>query len=312
MSTHTRTRIAVVALVVLLTGSESARAQPANVVASAEVNPRQVKLSQSVRVTLALEGPAPLRGAVELPKQLLTADADGSWRIRPDGEAEIKPLPNGRERWQQVYRLDPYAPGKPLRATFNPVAVNQQQVTWPAVEVTVERTSSESAPLPEPHSVTAVEDVPSVNVPLLQDRSLVPWIVGAGTLVCAVGVLAVWMRQRGRKSIPPAERAREALARLVRGDMCGDVVPEQVAAILREFVERRFAVPATKLTTTELSAATAQQGWPIEQSEALRAVLDECDRAKFAGDTPDDDGCRRLIRTAGDWVDHVSLPAGPS
>ena len=30
---------------------------------------------------------------------------------------------------------------------------------------------------------------------------------------------------------------------------------ERVAAILRTFVERRFAVPATKLTTGELSAA---------------------------------------------------------
>ncbi|AMV23262.1 hypothetical protein VT84_02555 [Gemmata sp. SH-PL17] len=311
MLTQTGIRAAVPALVLLFVGAALVRAQPSDVVASAQVNQTQVKLSQSVRVTLAIEGPAPLRGAMELPKSLLTADADASWRIRPDGEAEIKPLSNGRERWQQVYRLDPYVPGKPLRATFNPVTVNRQSVTWPAVEVTVERTSSESAPLPEPHSVTAVEDIPAVERPTSSDRALVPWIAGAGVLVCAVVGLAILMRRRGRRPIPPTEWARAALARLEAGDMYGDVVAERVAAILREFVERRFAVPATKLTTTELSAATAQQGWPVEQSEALRAVLDECDLAKFAGNTPDDDGCRRLIRTATDWVDHVSLPAGP-
>ena len=86
---------------------------------------------------------------------------------------------------------------------------------------------------------------------------------------------------------------------------------ERLAAILRAFVERKFAIPATKLTTTELSAATEEQGWPVEQAESLRALLNECDRAKFAGEVPDDDGCRRLVRLAAEWVTHVCQPPEP-
>ncbi|MCX7901236.1 MAG: hypothetical protein N2483_02890, partial [Burkholderiaceae bacterium] len=33
-----------------------------------------------------------------------------------------------------------------------------------------------------------------------------------------------------------------------------------------------------------------QQGWPVEQADALRVMLDECDRVKFAGNLPDDGG----------------------
>src|SRR6185369_1137407 len=105
-------------------------------------------LARSVRVTLAIEGPAPLR--VELPKELLTADANTVWRIRtepPDRKPEVKPAGAGRERWQQVYRLDPYVPGE-LRVSFNPVTVNGQSVTWDAVPVKVTKTVGDPAATP--------------------------------------------------------------------------------------------------------------------------------------------------------------------
>ncbi len=286
------------------------RAQPADVVARAEVSPLAVKLSQSVRLTLALEGPAPLR--VELPKQLLTDDADGIWRIQPSGEAEVKPLPNGRQRWQQVYRLAPYPSGT-LRVTFNPVTVNGQPVTWREVVVTVTRTGAADAPLPEPHAVTAVEDLPDTKFP--PPRTSRVWAVVAGAfafaLVALVVPLVMWRRARRAKPVPPDEWARAALAELATSRAPGGVIAERVAAILRRFVERRFAIPATKLTTAELSAATVQQGWAVEEAEALRVLLDQCDRAKFAGDAPDNDGCRRLIAAAVDWVNDVSRPRGP-
>ncbi len=290
-------------------------AQQPGVIASAKAESTEVKLSEPVRLTLTIEGPAPMRGAVQLPEPLLTADANGSWRIRTDGEVEVTPLPNGREQWKRVYRLDPFVPkellGKPLRVTFNPVTVNGQPVTWPAVDVTVKRKGAADAPLPEPHAVTAVEDLP----PPSSTHSRVWWPVLAGAFVfacaCAVPFVVVLLRKRRAKPVPPGEWARATLAKLNASGANGAVIAERVAAILRRFVERRFAIPATKFTTTELSAATTEQGWPVEEAESLRALLDECDLAKFAGDSPDDDRSRRLISAAGDWVDNLSRPHGP-
>ncbi len=294
------------------------RAQPAVGFSNAE--PKQVKLSQSSRLTLAIEGPAPMRGAVQLPEQLLTADANKNWRIRPDprdGAVEVKPAGPGRERWQQVYRLDPYIEkelvGRPLRVTFNPVKVNGHPVTWDPVDVTVIRAGGKDAPLPEPHAVTPVEELPDrLPTPIPQTPWLLVALALATAFALAIPFVVVWLRSRRAAPVPPGEWARTALAKLEASGGTGGAIAERVAAILRKFVERRFAIPATKFTTAELSAATIEQGWPVEEAESLRALLDECDLAKFAGDAPDDDRCRRLISAAVDWVDNISRPRGPN
>jgi hypothetical protein len=216
-------------------------------------------------------------------------------------------VPNGRERWQQVYRLDPYTEGAPLVVSFSPVTVNDSKVTWPTVPITVTRTVSE-ATATAARPVTPPEDVP---LPPRPAPAEVPaWVFALGP-VCVVLLMVVWVRGRRPRPVPPDEWARAALTKLAAGGLDGGEIAERVAAILRTFVERRFLIPAPTLTTAELSVAADKQGWPVEQAEPLGALLDECDRAKFAGDVPDDDGCRRLVRLAVDWVNHVGRPAGP-
>jgi hypothetical protein len=287
------------------------RAQPPMIDARAEADRKGAALSDSVRVTLTLEGPAPL--VVELPKQLLTADADQAWRIRPEGDAARTPLTNGRERWVQTYRLDPYTVGAPLRATFNPVRVNGRPVTWPAVEVVVRKTVGEVDPASAASKtqVTGVEDPPAPPPPPPR-ASPWPWVAGAVALVVLAAGVAAWRLAGRPKPVPPGEWALAALAKLEAGDAAtpqarAEVV-ERVAMILRTFVERKFAIPATKLTTAELAAAAGEQGWPVEQADPLRVLLEESDRAKFAGDVPDDDRCRGLVRDAVDWVHDVCRP----
>lgn len=281
------------------------RAQPPAITTDSKVEPKeaQITLAQSARVTLVIEGPAPLR--VELPKELLTADSNAAWRIRPDprdAKPEVKPVGKDRERWQLTYRLDPYADGKALVVSFNPVTVNGEKVTWKPIEITVTRTVGDPATTP-PRPPTDPEDPPPPPIEHPQ------FPLGAAILLGFAGVavlVAVLARKRKAKPVPAHERALVRLAKL-EGKAGAEVV-ERVAAVLRAFVERRFAIPATKLTTAELAAAAREQGWPVEQAEPLWAILDECDRAKFAGDVPDDDGCRRLVRLAIDWVNHVSRP----
>ncbi|QJW96509.1 hypothetical protein FTUN_4066 [Frigoriglobus tundricola] len=299
-----RPALAGLVLVLGLAGA-AAGARPAGVTTDARADRDRITLSGTVRITLAVEGPAPLR--VELPKQLLTADADTGWRIRPDGSAAITPAANGRERWQQVYRLDPYTDGAPLVVSFSPVTVNDSKVAWPAVPVTVTRTVSETTAAAA-RPVTPPEDVPRPTDPPPDHAPA--WAFALGP-VCVVLLMVVWVRRRRPKPMPPDQWALAALTKLSPGGLGGAEVAERVAAILRAFVERRFLIPAPTLTTAELSVAAEKQGWPVEQAEPLGALLDECDRAKFAGDVPDDDGCRRLVRLAIDWVHDVGRPAGP-
>ncbi len=302
-----KTVIALVAFFTAQFASPALRAQPANIRAAVEGAPKQVALSGSVRVTLVLEGPKPLR--VELPKQLLTADANGAWRIRPDGPAQVAAVANDREQWRQTYRLDPYAEGKPLVASFSPVTVNGQAVTWPAVAVEVTKSVGDLATTP-PRAPVGTEEPPDPTKG--PERSfLALGIVGAVGGVLALVLVAVLVRKRRADVVPPHERALTALEKLLAAEALGAEAVGRVATVLRRFVEQRFAIPAPKLTTTELLAAAGEQGWPVEQAEPLRAVLDECDRAKFAGDVPDDDGCRRLVSLAVDWVHDISRPAGP-
>ena len=291
---RTANRVALVALALLLSPL-LLRAQPPGVRADAVPDRTAVTLSQTVRVTLTLEGPAPL--LVKLPEQLLTADANVAWRIRPDppaGKAAVRAVANGREEWRQVFRLDPFDEGA-LLVSFNPVAVNGQPVTWPPVAVTVTKTVGEATAA---RPVTPLEDAPPP--PELPPRGPVPvWVIVAFGSSCLAALVVVWARSRKAKPVPPAEWALAALAKLEAG---GAETVERVAAILRAFVERRFAIPATQLTTAELSAAAGEQEWPTDRADPLRALLDACDRAKFAGDVPDDDECRRLVRRAVDWV----------
>jgi hypothetical protein len=303
----TRSWTALIVIAALLASPAPLHAQPPDIRATVEGAPKKLALSESMRVTLVLEGPKPLR--VDLPKQLLTADANVAWRIRPEGAAKITSAGEGREQWRQVYRLDPYAEGAPLAASFSAVTVNGQSVTWPRIEVEVRKSVGELATTPPRAPVGVEEPVPCPLPP--PGSSLLQWIALGAVLLVVLGVVTAWALSRHPKPVPPHEQAGAALAKLLAADSFGAAEVERLATILRRFVEGRFAIPAIKFTTTELLSAAREQGWPVEQADALRLVLDECDRAKFAGDVPDHDGCRRLVALAVDWINDVSRPVGP-
>lgn len=287
-----------VGLLLLLVPS-SACAQ--SVTASATPDRARVLLSESIRVTLAFEGPAPLR--VELPERLLSVETDRDWRIRSTGPAAVTPLPAGKERWSQVYRLDPFVPGESLLVAFAPVKVNGREVTPAAFSVAVSSAVAEvKAEAARP--VTGIEELPSP--PIDDTVSAAPWLWAAGALLVLAVALLVWRLRRPPPPVPPHEWALAAFGRLDRDRLSGAALVERVAAVVREFIDRRFGIPAPKLTTAELLAAAQQADWPAGQTAALQQLLEICDRAKFAGDVPDDEACRELRAAARDWVQAAS------
>jgi hypothetical protein len=150
--------------------------------------------------------------------------------------------------------------------------------------------------------VTPIEEVP----PAPPDQpELVGWYVGGGTTLLFAAAVLLALRRRWRerrRSLPPGEWAAAELDRIEADRAAGGKLAERLAAVLREYVERRYGLPAPKLTTTELLAEAERVGWPSESVAALRGVLERCDRSKFAGEAPTDAEGADLLRQAREWV----------
>jgi hypothetical protein len=296
---------ALVLLIVVLPFLAASRPQDVTVEASPTAG-RPLDLAESLVVTFAVTGPAPLR--VELPESLLAPETNRDWEIRPAGPASVTPLGGGRERWARDFRLEPWVPGGKMTVRFAPLRVNGREIPGPACEVVVKSPGLDARPEAS-MGVTPPESLPPPARP--EPTSVVWWLLPG--LIAAVLLLALWRVRRTPKPVPPPEWAATAFDRLEREAASGAALVEGVAAVVRGYVERRFGIPATKLTTEELLAAADRAGWPAEQTDPLRRLLEECDRAKFAGDVPDDDGCRRLLARGREWVDLTTRPPdGPS
>ncbi len=282
-----------------------AMAQPPQVSTTATPDKKTVSLSQSLRVTLAVEGSAPLR--VELPKQLLAPEADRDWKIQPVGKPTVAPAGDGRERWVQVFRLDPYVAGDAMTVLFAPLKVNGRETTGPGFDMRVLSPGIEAKD-DAARPVTGIEELP--GPPVEPHSSLVWWWALNALLVVAV-VAVAWRMRRRPKPVLPTAWAAAAFDKLERNAASGAELVEGIATVIRGFIERRFGIPAPKLTTQELLATAEQAGWPVEQTDPLRLLLDDCDRAKFAGDVPDDDGCQNLLARGREWVHLVSPDPGP-
>jgi hypothetical protein len=302
-------------LLLLLPGPVAAQVAP-----SVTLDRQAVRLSEPVRVTLAVEGPAPLR--VEPPaddqaQKLLTPESAAAWRIRPAGGVTVEDLPGGRQRWARVYRLDPYLAGEKVPVAFAPVPVAAggaaaQPVTWPSQEVAVTTTIAEPK-AEHARPVTGIEELPPLPGP---DPGAVGWWFAAG-LGAVFGAVLGWVVVRrwraGPPPLPPAVWATRELDRLAREVTAGRAAgaADRVAAVVRGYVERRHGLPASRRTTAELVAACDGAGWPAEGVAGLRDLLGRCDRTRFAGGEPTAAEAGELIAAARAWVAAGGGPADP-
>lgn len=297
-------RTMVFALVAILFFPSFSRAQTPTPIALASIDQKRIQLSESVRIQVVFAGPAPLR--VEMPKQLLAPDSDRDWKIQPLGLPTIIPLIGflGWECWVQSFRLDPYVIGNALPIEFAPVKVNGKEVAPTGFEVTVLSTVSD----PKPDSARPVTGIEQLPPPTIVETPSPIWWALVGVVIVAVATVA-WRLRHRPKPVLPGEWATAAFNRLE--NLSREALVDGVATVIRGYIDRRFGIPAPKLTTTELLIAAEQAGWPVEETDPLRGLLEICDRAKFAGDIPDDDGCRNLLAGGRDWVNHVGSEPRP-
>jgi len=258
-----------------------------------------LRLSDTIVVTVVVEGTAPLR--VEVPKDLLTGASADIWRVDPAGPAGTAALPDDRARWTQQYQCSPFQPGAGLPLEFAPFRVK----AGPAVEAVAlsdkplsftVRTDLLGAKAEDARPATGVEELPPpptspVGLPAV-------WAIAVGGVLVAAAAVFATVRRRNR--VPEVPPTAEALAAL---DTASDPPPERVAAVVRRFLRRRFGLPTDPVTTRELLALVRERtDWPAERVADLDAILSACDVAKFTDRLPGAEAATATRDAARAWV----------
>lgn len=263
-----------------------------------------LRLWDSAIVTLTVAGDAPLR--IDSPREILTGESAGLWKVVPVGPPRVEPAGEGRERWTQKYECWPYCP--PADAV--PMQFASLRVTAGAATEAVSlpekgaekplyfkvESSLVGAKAEDARPATGVEELPPLPVSPIGLPAL--WAITGGALVVMVAAVIALIRRRNRVLEPSPTAA--ALAEL---EALGDPPAlDQVADILRQYLRRRFALPSDTATTTELLAVIRERtDWPTERIAELGTILDECDVVKFAIQPPNADAAATRDRALA-WV----------
>jgi hypothetical protein len=144
----------------------------------------------------------------------------------------------------------------------------------------------------------AATDIRDVK-PLQPIPSSIPWPwIGLGGGALLLAALSFWLwRRRPKKVVPPVpahEIAFRELDALRRTDFTDAAAVRRfhfrISEVLRTYVEGRFGLNATDLTTEEIAAALPSlAGLGRPQGEELERFLRDTDRVKFADYAPSED-----------------------
>lgn len=271
-------------------------------VCSIEVDRTSLTLADELSLTLRIEGPAPVE--VELP-QPFTRSKD--WRLRAL-PPKVSPLPNGRERWEQVVRAEAFQSGERVPLTFEPIRfrtgneLRDWTLTWPATDIQVQ-SSADEPDLGQARPVTGLEPLPT------SESNRVPWLglAALGVVLALLGVVARRSRARraARDAHPPHLRAEAEIDAALAGPPAD--APMKLAQALRDYCETRFAIAATRQTTTEFVLAMEKsRNLPDESLAALQAILVRCDVAKFAGAAVAPETLVGIAQESREWIQRVA------
>jgi hypothetical protein len=158
-------------------------------------------------------------------------------------------------------------------------------------------------------ATTPVEDIRDIRAPRV-DRPdwLLPVLLGVAAFLALAGY-GLWRRRRRRRAlwpVSPRERAERRLAE-IRSWMTPSGAARfavEVSAVVREYIEQRFGVGATLLTSEEFMSRVLASPDPalVRQRARLVEFLRHCDLAKFAGERLDGDAMESLHAAAGLFV----------
>lgn len=253
--------------------------------ASSSVDRAVATTGDVISYTLAVEHAEGLR--VEIPE---TGSEIAGFRIVDSGRETPAGAGNGRVKVSQWYRLRADLVGSYVLPAVT-VRWRQGDGAWQSVatsEIFVEVQSV----LPADGEAEDIRDVKPLEPPAPSRL----WIALVVAAVLALSVLVWWLkRRRSTPSLAPPrpahELAFEALTRLRQTDFTNHEALRryyfEISEVVRAYVEARFGINATDLTTEEIlrRLSTLPVLDPLG-AERLRRFLVETDQVKFAAHQP--------------------------
>jgi hypothetical protein len=275
--------------------------------------PWKVKLSESLTLLMRIEGAGPLD--VEMAK--VPRPTEG-WQLEAVGEPKVTTGKDGQARWEQLFKATPLQPGQyPLllpKIEYTEKDGATHPVAWQPLLIQI-TTRVAKVDLSEARDLTGIEEL--LPPPAPPGPPWWPWLFALVPLFALVAF--VGMRWRRRPALGPTARelALRQLAELGRLPLT--TVEEarhlftRVSEVLRQYIEKRFELPAPRRTTPEFFAALGQKS-PLthDAQAALNDVLVRCDLVKFAGVAPPAEDCQVVLSLAKDFVEAASLPLPPA
>lgn len=164
--------------------------------------------------------------------------------------------------------------------------------------------------LPKDKASLDINDIaPPANFPFGWRNALI--VIGCATAIGAAGII-LWKRRRIREKLIPPLPAHEIAYRKLEALLARRLVEErryaefttEVADILREYIEDRFALKAPERTTEEFLVEVSP-ALPVnaEKKDILRRFLIHCDLVKFAALEPSVEDVERTFATCRDFIE---------
>ena len=318
-----------------------AASQPAAVESVAErgplrfvvsASPANVLVGDAVRIELRMRSPAEYRAL--LPQR----DAfDPNWPLTAVAGPSVAVASDGTRTIQQVYSLDVLG-SEPieipaLTARYGEDSSTSAPTSAPATDAELEGELSSQPLTIAVKSVLTENDAPEqpreitgVVRPPPRKWTALDWAIAlVTTAIALLGAHLLFRRFRARWLRPPPPIAPEIwalreLERLAALPLDGfDRVRNyyyRVSEIVREYIEKKFALRAPEMTTEEFirSAATADAGrgraarLPFDPT-ALRPFLEACDRVKYAAYEPMPEDAQETLETARAFIHHTAAAA---
>lgn len=248
----------------------------------------------------------PFKLHLQVPKAMGRPDSLGfaAWQ-------EVLPLQNivSQTEWQS----DGAFWGKTLTALF----FDEDSLTIPPLPIAFKSGDTLfSNPLevvvtatPSPDDLNDMAPIKDIHREPPHWTDYLPWVLG-GLLVLGVLWLLYWLANRQSKTrllsrtleVPAHELALKKLDVLASKQLAfNGMVKEHYAEltfILREYLEKRFAVPALESTTEETLRYLKRSEFPSHLSNALQTLLEQADLAKFAKIVPPESFHLEAVETA--------------
>ncbi|MEI6409218.1 MAG: hypothetical protein WCR52_07540 [Bacteroidota bacterium] len=151
---------------------------------------------------------------------------------------------------------------------------------------------------PAPEDVADISGIKDIHNEPIAWSDYVPWIVGAVLLLLLGGLLYWYFSRRKKKEIisrsielPPHTLALKKLEALQKKQLwqlgATKIYYAELTFILREYLQKRYQIPALESTSEETLRALRQDDeFPQDQIAAVTELLQQADLAKFAKAVP--------------------------